>query len=125
MTKSIVAGIVALVLVVAFGVVEVVLLKNSYDDLHAECLEVMRLSDEEPLSLQRFETFRNNWTKLRETSELFLPHIDVYELNLRFAESQAYVATGDFHQLKAQLSIIEELLRYVPHLMIPSPVHIL
>jgi len=85
----------------------------------------MRLADEETLSLQRFETFRNNWTKLRETSELFLPHMDVYELNLRFAESQAYVETGDFHQLKAQLSIIEELLRYVPHLMIPSPVHIL
>lgn len=125
MTKSIVAGIVALVLVVACGVVEVVLLKNSYDDLHAECLEVMRLADKETLSLQRFETFRNNWTKLRETSELFLPHMDVYELNLRFAESQAYVETGDFHQLKAQLSIIEELLRYVPHLMIPSPVHIL
>ena len=69
MTKSIVAGIVALVLVVACGVVEVVLLKNSYDDLHAECLEVMRLADEETLSLQRFETFRNNWTKLRDPQE--------------------------------------------------------
>ena len=102
-----------------------VLLKNSYDDLHAEGLEVIRLADESTTSRQRFGTFRNHWTNLRETSELFLPHMDVYELNLRFAESQAYVETGDFHQLKAQLSIIDELLRYVPHLMIPSPVHIL
>ena len=61
---------------------------------------------------------------LRETSELLLPHLDVYEINLRFAEGQAYIEQGDYDNLEAQLAVIEELLDYVPHLMKPNFKHI-
>lgn len=124
MNKSIVAGIVALVLVISCGVAEVVVLKTSYKQLRDECYEVMQLAESETLSATRFNEFRSNWTKLRETSELLLPHNDVYELNLRFAEGQAYVDQGDFKQLLAQLSVIYELLDYVPHLITPDFHHI-
>lgn len=124
MNKSILAGIIALVLVLSCGIVEVVVLKNQYATLHEECKEVMQLAKSETLSATRYNEFRENWVKLRETSELLLPHNDVYELNLRFAEGQAYVEQGDFEQLLAQLSVIEELLDYVPHLITPNFNHI-
>ena len=60
----------------------------------------------------------------RSTSELLLPHLDVYEINLRFAEGQAYIEQGDYDNLMAQLAVIDELLEYVPHLMKPSFRHI-
>lgn len=125
MTKSILAGIIALVLVLSCGIVEVVLLKKDYEELHTECVQVITLAEKETLTEDRFDEFRDKWVKLREVSELFLPHQDVYELNLRFAESQAYVEQKDFEQLLAQLSVIEELLAYVPHLMTPSFNHIM
>lgn len=124
MTKSILAGIVALVLVLSCGIVEVAVLKNRYDALHKECEEVIGLAHAETLSVARYDKFRKNWVSLRETSELLLPHNDVYELNLRFAEGQAYAEQGDFAQLMAQLEVIDELLDYVPHLITPNLNHI-
>ncbi len=124
MTKSIIAGVIALVLVLSCGIVEVVCLKGDYERLHEECVDVMQLAKSETLTVERFNVFRDNWVKLREKSELLLPHTDVYELNLRFAEAQSYAEQTDYEQLLAQLSVVEELLEYVPHLMTPSFNHI-
>lgn len=125
MTKSIVCGIVALALVLGCGITEVVVLSDSYGDLHQQCLGAMEKAEAHTLTEKEFVVFRKNWEKLREASELLLPHSDVYELNLRFAEAQIYVRQHNYPQLSAHLSVIEELLRYVPHLMVPSLVHIL
>ena len=124
MSGNIVAGLVALVLVLTCGIVEVVLLTNAYEKMHDKCLTVIALSDDKTLTVEQYDDFRNEWVKLRETSELLLPHIDVYEINLRFAEAEAYVKQGDYKQVTAQLTVVEELLRYVPHLMMPNLRHI-
>ncbi len=124
MTKNIWAGLIALVLVIACGVLEVVLLSRQYEKLSQYCGEVMVKCESETLTLEEYNDFRESWVKLRETSEIFLPHIDVYEINLRFAEGQAYAEQSDFDNLYAQLAVIDELLEYVPHLMKPSFKHI-
>lgn len=124
MTKSIIAGIIALVLVVSVGIVEVIVLRNHYEELHTECCEILQAAEKEELTTDRFNEFREHWVHLRETSELFLPHQDTYEINLRFAEAQAYVEQKDFAQVVAQLSVVEELLQYVPHLMTPNFRHL-
>lgn len=124
MTKSIIAGIVALVLVLGCGIAEVVCLRNAYQNLHEQCMEVIDAAKNQMLTEEQFAFFRQNWVKLRETSELFLPHQDVYELNLRFAEAQAFAEQQDFAQLLSHLSVIEELLSYVPHLMTPDFNHL-
>ena len=124
MTKNIWAGLIALVLVVTCGVLEVVLLSRSYDKLAADCNEIIQKCEDETLTLEEYNDFRDKWVDLREKSELLLPHIDVYEINLRFAEGQAYAEQEDYEQLKAQLCVVAELLEYVPHLMKPSLRHI-
>ena len=124
MTKNIWAGLIALVLVITCGVLEVVLLSRAYDKLAADCAVILQKCDDETLTLEEYNDFRDKWVDLREKSELLLPHIDVYEINLRFAEGQAYAEQEDYKQLKAQLSVVEELLEYVPHLMKPSLRHI-
>lgn len=124
MTKNIWAGLIALALVLTCGVLEVVLLSKAYEKMAADCEEIIAKCDSESLTLEEFNDFRDKWTDLRETSELLLPHMDVYEINLRFAEGQAYAEDGDFAQLKAQLTVVQELLSYVPHLMKPSWKHI-
>ena len=124
MTKNIWAGLIALVLVVTCGVLEVVLLSRSYEKLAADCDEIIKKCEDETLTLEEYNDFRDKWLDLREKSELLLPHLDVYEINLRFAEGQAYAEQEDYEQLKAQLKVVEELLDYVPHLMKPTLRHI-
>lgn len=125
MNANIVAGLVALLLVLGFGVLEVVFLTQQYGQLYQTCVEVIAASDNHQLTKQKFEQFRQQWILLRETSELWLPHVDVYEINLRFAETEAYVEQGDYKQISAQMCVVKELLDYVPHLMKPSLKHIL
>ncbi|MCH5153372.1 MAG: DUF4363 family protein [Clostridiales bacterium] len=124
MTKNIWAGLIALVLVITCGVLEVVLLSKSYEKLASDCEDIIVKCENESLTVEEYNEFRDKWLKLREKSELLLPHIDVYEINLRFAEGQAYAEQQDFEQLKAQLTVVAELLDYVPHLMTPSLKHI-
>ena len=124
MTKNIWAGIIALVLVVTCGILEVVLLSRDYERLANETEDVIVKCEQETLTVQEYNEFRDKWIKLREKSELLLPHIDVYEINLRFAEGQAYAEDKDYQQLKAQLTVVAELLDYVPHLMTPTLRHI-
>lgn len=124
MTKNIIAGLIALVLVITCGILEVVLLSRAYDNLSDVCDEVIARCKNESLTQTEYDDFRRKWVKLRETSELLLPHLDVYEINLRFAEGQAYIEQGDYANLEAQLDVISELLEYVPHLMKPDFRHI-
>lgn len=124
MTKNIWAGLIALVLVLACGILEVVLLAHDYKQLYDDCHQIMQLCLNETVTPDDYNAFRDKWIDLREKSELLLPHVDVYEINLRFAEGQAYAETGDFKQLYAQFCVIYELLDYVPHLMQPSIKHI-
>lgn len=124
MTKNIWAGLIALALVITCGVLEVVLLTRKYQQMRDYCHEIMDYCESETLTAEQYGEFRDKWVELRETSELLLPHIDVYEINLRFAEGQAYVEQGDYDNLMAQLAVIDELLEYVPHLMKPNFKHI-
>ncbi len=124
MTKNIWAGLIALVLVITCGVLEVVLLSRSYERLATECEQIMNKCTDQTLTVAEYNEFREDWVRLREQSEILLPHADVYEINLRVAEGQAYVEQGDYEQLLAQLSVVIELLDYVPHLMKPSLKHI-
>ena len=124
MTKNIWAGLIALILVVTCGILEVVFLTKDYEHMAKDCSEAIGKCEAETLTVEEYSELRDKWVKLREKSELLLPHIDVYEINLRFAEGQAYAEQQDFEQLKAQLKVVEELLDYVPHLMKPSLRHI-
>ena len=124
MTKNIWAGLIALVLVITCGVLEVVLLSKDYEKLAKDCEDIIVKCENETLTVEEYNEFRDKWFKLREKSELFLPHMDVYEINLRFAEGQAYAEEEDYEQLKAQLTVVAELLDYVPHLMTPTLKHI-
>ncbi len=100
------------------------MLSRQYEKLAAYCEDIMNKCESETLTVEEYNEFRKKWVDLRETSELLLPHLDVYEINLRFAEGQAYIEQGDYDNLEAQLAVIEELLDYVPHLMKPNFKHI-
>lgn len=124
MSKSIITMIIALVLVLSAGICEVVVVRQEYEKLQQECQSVLDAAKAETLTQSEFDTFYQNWHSLRELSELFLPHLDVYELNLRVAESKACLEIDDMETMCAQMEIVNELLQYVPHMMTPSLRHI-
>ena len=124
MNKNFIFGLIALVLLIACGVVEVVVLKNNYKQMYHEVDKLLQLCNEHTLDAQTYQQFCDDWLDLREKSELFLPHIDVYEINLRIYETASYVEKQSYDTAHAHLSVVKQLLNYVPHLITPSFEHI-
>lgn len=124
MNKNFIFGIVALLLLIACGVVEVVVLKDSYQDMYNEVDKLLQLCNSKTLDAATYDSFCNQWISLREKSELLLPHVDVYEINLRIYETASYVEKQSFDNAHAQLCVVKQLLSYVPHLITPNFEHI-
>lgn len=122
--KSIIIASIAIALILAFGIVEFVILENEYKKINDETLSLMDKAQNKTITVDDMEEFTKNWVALREKAEILLPHVDVYECNLRIAESKGFVTVGDFDNAYVQLSVVEELTRYIPHLMKPIWVHI-
>ncbi|MDD3831377.1 MAG: DUF4363 family protein [Clostridia bacterium] len=124
MNKSIIIAIVILALVLGAGIVEVVYISRMFDDLTETVVALKESALAETLVRQDGTALIMQWKQVRERAELFLPHTDVYELNLRMAECHAYIEQSDYKMAYAQLCIIEELTQYIPHLITPDIKHI-
>ena len=122
--RSMVIAAIAVVLILAFGIVEYVVLENEYEKLNTDTLSLMNKAENKTITVGDMEEYMEKWISLREKAEILLPHVDVYECNLRIAECKGFVAVGDFESAYVQLSVVEELTKYIPHLMKPIWVHI-
>lgn len=125
MTKNMWIALAILVLIIAAGLIEVTVLGREYGEFHDKTEALAHKAYEGQLSSAEFSEYRQyDWKELRENSELLLPHLDVYEINLRIADAQAYLDRGDTGNAYNQIMLVYELTEYVPHLMKPIWRHI-
>lgn len=125
MNKGVVIAIIMIALILAGGIVEVVVLDNQYSRLNEKIVSMTVKVQNQSLTPEEFYDFMDDWLEVRENSELLLPHLDVYEINLRVSETKSAIEQKDYKYAYMQLVVLEELTRYVPHLMKPILRHIL
>ena len=123
--KHMIIPLIALVLVVGFGIYESLSVYNTYKEFEKEIDNLMPLCYDEDLTDEIFADFCDYWTDVREKSEFFLHHNDVYEITLRIGEIKAYVKQKDYDLCVAHLSVIKDLAAYIGHLAIPSFEHVM
>ena len=97
--------------------------KGQVTPLWADTL--IELAKNEELTQEKFDAYDSMWYDVREKCEFFLPHCDVYELNLRVSETKGYVENKDFESCLVQLEVVKRLAMYVRHLAEPKLRHIL
>lgn len=122
--KHVIIPIVALIVVLGVGIFESISVFNTFKKFEDNVDELIELCDQEALTVPVYDDFYKKWLKIREKSEFFLPHNDIYEITLRVGETKAYVEQQDFKLCQANLSVIKELAFYVSHLAIPSLGHV-
>lgn len=124
MNKNFIIAIVIIAVIVGAGIFECIWLQDQYYELIDQMDEIMLRTLNEEITQQEYLVFVENWKQTRENSELLLPHLDVYEMNLRIAEAYSCIINADYKQAYNQLSICKELAEYIPHLMKPIFRHI-
>ncbi len=124
MNKNVIAGLLALLLILGAGITEVLIVSNRYKVVSQRCNELISLAENNSLTQKEYQQFADDWSKLRTLSELLLPHTDVYEVTLRISEAEGYLIGGMNEDLVAQLKVIKTLLEYIPDNVVPDFHHI-
>lgn len=122
--KHVIIPIVALIVVLGVGIFESISVFKTFKKFEDNVDDLIELCDQNALTMDIYDDFYEKWLKVREKSEFFLPHNDVYEITLRVGEIRAYVEQQDFELCQANLFVIKELASYVSHLAIPSLGHV-
>ena len=123
--KNILIPILVLIFLVGAGIAEALIVNNIFEDFIAETDKLIELAKNEELTQEQFEAYDSMWYDVREKCEFFLPHSDVYELNLRVSETKGYVQNKDIESCLVQLEVVKRLAMYVIHLAEPKLRHIL
>ena len=123
--KNILIPILVLIFLVGAGIAEALIVNNIFEDFIAETDKLIELAKNEELTQEKFDAYDSMWYDVREKCEFFLPHSDVYELNLRVSETKGYVENIDCESCLVQLEVVKRLAMYVRHLAEPKLRHIL
>ena len=123
--KNILIPILVLIFLVGAGIAEALIVNNIFEDFIAETDKLIELAKNEELTQEKFDAYDSMWYDVREKCEFFLPHSDVYELNLRVSETKEYVENKDFESCLVQLEVVKRLAMDVRHLAEPKLRHIL
>ena len=125
MVKQIVAAAVIFLLLVGLGLTEMFVVRDNFSALEKEFTEMAVKIQEETLTEEEYNLIWKDWKNRRETVEFFLNHADFAEMDFRMAECHAYIKQGNYQDAAAQVDVLAELARHIPHLLIPTPEHIL
>lgn len=125
MNKGIIIAAAVLAVILAVGIFECLYLKNNYTSLADEISICIEKAKAETLATRDCDDLEKHWIDLRETTELFLPHADIYELNLRIYEGISNAKSGDMKETAVHLSIAKMLAEYIPQLVRPLFSHII
>ena len=125
MAKQIVATTLFFLALVGAGIAEIFIVKNNFAVLETQLVEAYEKAEDKTLTAQEYDKVWDEWKNRRECIEYFLNHLDFTEMDFRMAECHAYVAQQDFDSAQAQLDVLIELSRHIPHMLIPTPEHIL
>lgn len=98
-------AIVILVLLFTSGVLEEIYLKNVFKELSARVEEIMRTGDEN-YDYRAVVELDEWWKKKHSTLELFLPHVQLTEVEATIGELKGAVAAGDYESAAALLNRI-------------------
>ncbi len=125
MAKQIIVTTLIFLALVGAGLTEIFVVNNHFTALEEQLVAAYEKAENKTLTEQEYDIIWDDWKNRRECVEYFLNHLDFTEMDFRMAECHAYVAQQDFDSAQAQLDVLIELSRHIPHMLIPTPEHIL
>lgn len=125
MVKQMIAAAIIFVFLIGLGITEMFIIRDNFAALQKEFEEMSVKIESETLTEQEYNDVWQDWKNRRETVEYFLNHTDFAEMDFRMSECHAYIRQGNYADAAAQVDVLIELTKHIPHMLIPTPEHIL
>ena len=107
MKYKVAAVVIALALIIGFGIFEQIFIKTTFEEFNSR-LDSFIVEKDETYDLKQIKETQEWWEKRHKYLELFLPHNQLIEISITYGELVGAVAAEDFDSAQALLNRIRQ-----------------
>ncbi len=114
MRKVLITIIVSLILLVAGGVYEQVVVLKQFDEFKQSVLVCKDKADAKTLTFDDIKDLQTDWEDKRKYLHVFIPHTEIKEIGLWLSEAMAFTEYDNMEETADKLQVIYDLSCQIP-----------
>lgn len=114
--KPLIYSSIIIIVIVAFGVFTINMLKNEAENLHTVLIELEKniYAEEWEKAKDIGKTVEKQWDKYKKKWPMLIDHFEIDNVNINLAELQAYILSNDKTESLSRLAALKILIKHIP-----------
>lgn len=114
MKKVIITIICAIILLIAGGVYEQVVVLKQFDEFKLSVSECLDKADNKTITVNDIDKLSTDWEEKRKYLHVFIPHTEIKEIGLWLSEATAFAKSGNIEEVADKLKVVYDLSKQIP-----------
>lgn len=114
--KPLIYSLIIIIIIISFGIFTINMLKSEAENLHAFLIEIESniYADEWEKAKNTVKTTQKQWDKYKKIWPMLIDHFEIDNVNINFAELQAYILSSDKTESLSRLAALKVLIKHIP-----------
>ena len=104
----------SIILLVAGGVYEQVIVLKQFDEFKSSVAECLDKADDNTLTASDVKELSADWEEKRKYLHVFIPHTEIKEIGLWLSEAIAFIEYDNMEETADKLQVIYDLSKQIP-----------
>ena len=114
MKKVLITIICSILLLVAGGIYEQVVVLKQFDEFKSSVSECLDKANAKTLTVNDINELSTDWEDKRKYLHVFIPHTEIKEIGLWLSEATAFAEFGNMEETADKLQVIYDLSKQIP-----------
>ena len=114
MKKVLITIICSVLLLVAGGIYEQVVVLKQFDEFKSSVSECLDKANAKTLTVNDINELSNDWEDKRKYLHVFIPHTEIKEIGLWLSEATAFAEYNNMEETADKLQVIYDLSKQIP-----------
>jgi hypothetical protein len=114
MKKVIITIICAIILLIAGGVYEQVVVLKQFDEFKLSVSKCLDKADDKTITVNDIDKLSTDWEEKRKYLHVFIPHTEIKEIGLWLSEATAFAKSGNIEEVADKLKVVYDLSKQIP-----------
>jgi hypothetical protein len=114
MKKVLITIICSILLLVAGGIYEQVVVLKQFDEFKSSVAKCLDKANAKTLTVNDINELSTDWEDKRKYLHVFIPHTEIKEIGLWLSEATAFAEFGNMEETADKLQVIYDLSKQIP-----------
>ena len=114
MKKVLITIVCSILLLVAGGIYEQVVVLKQFDEFKSSVEECLDKANAKTLTVSDIKELADNWEDKRKYLHVFIPHTEIKEIGLWLSEATAFIEYNNLEETADKLQVIYDLSKQIP-----------